>query len=253
MIDDVRAAYSDRAAEYADLLGSMDVVHPLDRQLVADWAGAVSGPLIDVGCGPGHWTDFLARRGSDIRGIDPAAGFIDRARAAYPHLRFDLADAASLGVAAGSQGGLLAWYSLIHCEPDRIHVALAGLARALRRGGELLIGFVEGPELEPFDHAVVTAYRWPVPALAARVGDAGFEVIETHTRTGPDHRPHGAIRARRLDSGERRTGSGGCRGVDPAEQQPLAEGPGDGGEQVDPRRKRHERRDHGGRELQQAE
>jgi hypothetical protein len=59
------------------------------------------------------------------------------------------------------------------------------------------VGFFLGPIVEPFDHAVVTAYRWPAELLAHELEAAGFSVIETHTRTGPHERPrpHGAIQA----------------------------------------------------------
>jgi hypothetical protein len=61
-----------------------------------------------------------------------------------------------------------------------------------------LICFFIGAELEAFDHAIVTAYRWPPDALGDELRNAGFDVIETHTRTGsaPVPRPHGSILAR---------------------------------------------------------
>lgn len=62
-------------------------------------------------------------------------------------------------------------------------------------GGGLLLGFFEGPAVEAFDHAVVTAYRWPVASLAVRLDEAGFGVVDVHTRSAPEHRPHGAVRA----------------------------------------------------------
>lgn len=62
----MRAAYTRRAAEYADVLGSMTSVHPSDVQLVTSWADRITGPAIDAGCGPGHWTAHLAARGLDI-------------------------------------------------------------------------------------------------------------------------------------------------------------------------------------------
>ena len=39
-------------------------------------------------------------------------------------------------------------------------------------------------------------HMFPAQALAERLRVAHFEVIETYTRTGPGHRPHGAIVAR---------------------------------------------------------
>ncbi len=201
MIDDVREAYSRRAAEYAEVLGAMTAVHPSDRQLVTTWADDISGPAIDVGCGPGHWTNYLAERGLDVRGIDLTPAFIAHARATYPDVRFDIGDAGDLDIETGALGGVLSWYSLIHREPDEIQIPLREFARVLRPGGDLLLGFFEGQALESFDHTVVTAFRWPISKLGEELRAAGFDVIETHTRTMLDHRPHGAILARRTAIG----------------------------------------------------
>ncbi|MEC5185480.1 SAM-dependent methyltransferase [Cryobacterium sp. MP_3.1] len=189
-------AYSRRAGEYAEQLGSMASVHPLDRQLLTGWAGRQGGPVIDAGCGPGHWTGYLAERGVSIRGVDLVSGFIEHARRTYPNVSFAVGDVGALPEPAGTVAGILAWYSLIHHEPGALRHALAEFARVLRPGGELLLGFFEGPVLEPFEHAIATAFRWPVDALSAELRAAHFDVIETHTRTGPGHRPHGAILAR---------------------------------------------------------
>lgn len=198
MSSDVEAAYSDRAADYVEQLGSMSSVHPSDRQLITSWAAQVAGPILDAGCGPGHWTAYLTDQGTDARGVDQVPDFIDHARVKYPHCAFELGDFNRLPDGVGSIGGILAWYSLVHHEPSTIRVALEEFARVLRLDGALLLGFFIGPLVEPFDHAVVTAYRWPPEALANELRATGFEVIETHTRTGrhPKPRPHGAILAR---------------------------------------------------------
>lgn len=62
MASDVEASYSARADEYTEQLGSMFEVHPSDVQLVTAWAEQVDGTLLDAGCGPGHWTSYLAGR-----------------------------------------------------------------------------------------------------------------------------------------------------------------------------------------------
>ncbi|WP_430593738.1 class I SAM-dependent methyltransferase [Isoptericola sp. QY 916] len=200
------AAYAARAQEYRDLFGSMDAVHDDDRALVERWAAGLTGRVVDAGCGPGHWTDFLARRGLDAEGVDLAEPFLERARAEYPAVPFRRASLADLGVPDGSLGGVLAWYSLIHSPPEAVDgtgvdAVLAELARAVAPGGGLLLGFCRGPRVEPFDHAVTTAWFWPVDELAARVERAGFDVVETAERTDPGVRPHGAISARRRAAG----------------------------------------------------
>jgi SAM-dependent methyltransferase len=198
MPPDVEAAYSRQAADYIGRFGTMASVHPSDLQLVSSWAAQVDGPILDAGCGPGHWTFRLKEEGNEARGVDRVPAFIDHARTTYRHVRFDLASIDSLPDADDSIGGILAWYSLIHHEPSMIHCALNEFARVLRPGGSLLVGFFVGPEVEEFDHAIVAAYRWSPKALAGELRGSGFEVIETHTRTGfrPKPRPHGAIVAR---------------------------------------------------------
>ncbi|WP_156351764.1 class I SAM-dependent methyltransferase [Agreia sp. Leaf210] len=198
-MNDVSEAYSARAAEYIEALGVVEAMHPSDAALIASWGAQVDGPALDIGCGPGHWTAFLAERGLDIRGVDLTPAFIEHARATYPELRFATGSVEALDASDASLGGVLAWYSLIHHTPDAIGPALDEIARALRPGGLLLMGFFEGAVVEPFDHAVTTAYRWPVAELGERLRASGFEVIETHTRTSPNTRPHAAIVARRRE------------------------------------------------------
>lgn len=197
MTDAVQQAYDRRSAEYTELLGTMDAVHPADRALVDHWSEGITGTVLDAGCGPGHWTDYLDRRGVTARGLDLSPRFVEHARSAFPHIVFDLGSLDVIPMPPESLDGILAWYSIIHLEPSRIPAVLTEFARVLTPGGALLLGFFEGPEVEAFDHAVVTAHSWPVTALTQHLDESGFEVQETHSRTGPGYRPHGAITALR--------------------------------------------------------
>ncbi|MFT4052714.1 MAG: methyltransferase domain-containing protein [Microbacterium sp.] len=187
------AAYSARAAEYADALGSMSAMHHADRHLVETWAGAASGRVLDAGCGPGHWTAHLSRRGVDIRGIDLVPEFIARARATYPGIAFDVESIDAINEADDAFGGILSWFSTIHHEPSHLATPLTEFARTLLPGGSLLLGYFDGDEVEAFDHAVVRAYRWPASALQQALEAAGFEIIETSRRAERGRRPVGAI------------------------------------------------------------
>ncbi|MBT1677324.1 class I SAM-dependent methyltransferase [Curtobacterium aurantiacum] len=196
MTERVTRAYSARADEYAAVLGSMDTVHPEDRALVDAWAAVRDGLLLDAGCGPGHWTAHLARQGNRVIGIDAAPEFVEHARRTHDaSVDFRVGSLDALPLADGSVDGVLAWYSVIHHEPSRIGGPLEEFRRVLTPGGGLLLGFFEGAAVEAFDHAVVTAYRWPVASLVALLDEAGFDVVDVHTRTDSGHRPHGAISA----------------------------------------------------------
>jgi ubiquinone/menaquinone biosynthesis C-methylase UbiE len=193
----VRDAYAARAAEYISLFGSIEAAAKQDREYVLAWARAVNGRIIDAGCGPGQWTNFLHENGVDIEGVDPVPEFINEARRRYPDVAYRIGHADRLGVEGASLGGVLAWYSLIHTDPDQIGVVLKEFARCIRAGGSLAVGFFEGAELASFDHAVTTAYFWPVGLLSSRVEQAGFVVADVHARSDPGTRPQGAIIAQR--------------------------------------------------------
>jgi SAM-dependent methyltransferase len=157
----------------------------------------VTGPVLDAGCGPGHWANYIASRGLDVRGIDLVPTFIEHARSNYPDVRFGVGSIDEIDEPDNSLGGVLSWYSTIHHHPSRIAVPIAEFARVLRPGGGLVLGYFDGPAIDEFDHAVTRAYRWPATALQQVLEASGLEVMEVHRRTGQGYRPHGAIVCRR--------------------------------------------------------
>lgn len=191
-------AYGQRAEEYISLLGNIGATASPDRDLIRTWAHKQpAGPILDVGCGPGHWTNWLSEQGMDVEGLDPTPEFVGDAQKRFPDVRFREGLAEQLDVAESSLAGILAWYSLIHVQPDRVPGAFAEFARATKPGGGLLVGFFDGPEIEPFDHAITTAYFWPIDRLSRAIEEAGFAVAIRDTRVDPGARPHGAITAYR--------------------------------------------------------
>lgn len=193
--DVVRAAYTARADEYTALLGSVSAMDPVDVQVVCDWAARCEGLVVDAGCGPGHWTDLLTSLGAQVEGVDLVPAFIDGARSRFPAASYRVARLDDLGLPDRAAAGILAWYSLIHLEPARVPSVLQELRRCLRDDGTLLVGFFASARLEPFSHAVTTAYSWPVDDLRRDVERAGFAVRHVQVRPNPDRpdRHHGAM------------------------------------------------------------
>ena len=196
-VDVVRDAYGRWADEYADLFASTEAMHELDRKLVSGWAGGVTGRIIDAGCGPGQWTDFLSGQGCDVEGVDLVPRFVDIARSRFPGVSYRVGELTDLGVPDGSVAGILSWYSIIHTDPDDVPRILGEFARCLGDGGSLLLGMVEGARVEPFAHTVTTAYFWSIEEMSQRLADAGFQVQATDRRAD-GKRPHAAIVARRV-------------------------------------------------------
>ena len=190
-----RAAYGARAAEYTKQLGTMASVAEDDRLLVEAWAGRVDGVLADVGCGPAHWTAHLASRGHEVTGMEPVEEFVTHARRGHPEVHVEPGSFQTLPVAAVD--GILAWYSIIHTPQAEMPRLLEHVHRSLRPGGSLLLGFFAGDEVEPFDHAITTAWHWPVDALSGLLTTTGFTVVDRGTRQDPHVRRHGWIEANR--------------------------------------------------------
>lgn len=192
---DVRRAYAARSAEYIDALGDIKAMSPVDRERIATWARGVDGPVLDVGCGPGHWSGYLHELGTRVEGIDMVPEFIASARIRFPDVEFRQGRLDSLPIETESLAGMLSWYSVIHTVPVRMPGLLAEFARCLAPGGSLLLGFFEGPRVEAFAHAVTAAYSWPVDDMVRRLERAGFRIVDTRTRKDPGSRPHADIAA----------------------------------------------------------
>ncbi len=183
--EETREAYERRSADYIAMFPSISATDPQDRQLIQTWALAQSGPILDVGCGPGHWTGWLHGQGLDVQGIDPVPTFIEQARQNHPGVPFRVGRAEALGVETASLAGVLAWFSLIHTAPDLLGDTLSEFARAVRPGGELCVGFFAGPKLSTFEHPISDAYVWPVALLADVIERAGFAVTSTQSHQDP--------------------------------------------------------------------
>ncbi|MEU2033560.1 class I SAM-dependent DNA methyltransferase [Nocardia amamiensis] len=191
-----RIAYDDVAERYTELVRHQLAGQPLDRAMLAVFAELVadngSGPVADLGCGPGRITAHLATLGARVFGIDLSPRMIALARAEYPHLSFDQGSLEQLPIGDGELGGIVAWYSLIHLPPARVPQVLDEFSRVLADKGHLLLAFQTADvsdAVEAFDHKVTRAYRWAPKKLARLLTDAGFTMITRMVREPrPDER-----------------------------------------------------------------
>jgi hypothetical protein len=91
------------------------------------------------------------------------------------------------------------WYSTIHLPPKDLERMLARFHRLLAPAGMLVIGFFDSDDdVAEFDHAVITAYRWPADAFAERLTAVGFTEVERLQQQFPQRpdRRYAAIAAR---------------------------------------------------------
>jgi SAM-dependent methyltransferase len=195
----VREAYSSVWQRYVDLVDAEWRADDEDAAFVDRHLTGLSGPVLDLGCGPGHWTAHLHRLGVDVTGVDVVPEFVAHARATRPGPQFRLGSMTEVDAAEHSLAGLLSWYSTIHLPPDELDGVLAGFRRLLADDGTLVLGFFDSDDgVAAFDHKVVTAYRWPADVVAERLAQAGLVEVQRLQSQFPERpdRRYAAIAAR---------------------------------------------------------
>ena len=195
----VRDAYSVIAEQYVELFDGNRHDHEDDTAFVRRHLTGLPGPVLDLDCGPGHWTAYLHSMGVDATGIDMVPKFIAHARTAHPGPTFRLGSMTELDAPEHSVSGILAWYSTIHLPPLELERVLAQFRRLLTSSGMLVVGFFDSDdEVAEFDHKVITAYRWPVDVFAGHLAHAGFTEVERLRQRFPERpdRAYAAIAAR---------------------------------------------------------
>ncbi|GAA3858904.1 class I SAM-dependent methyltransferase [Streptomyces sedi] len=188
-LDVVRESYDRVADNYVRLVettGMGDVRRdPWLRAAIDAFAASVDGvgPVLDVGCGPGTVTGYLAERGVDISGVDLSPRMVEHARRLYPGCRFEVASATELELGEASLGGVLGWWSLFNLPREVLPRVLGRFARALRPGGCLITGTHVGEgdlrRTEAYGGVPVewTTHRWRPERLVAMVEEAGLRTV----------------------------------------------------------------------------
>ena len=188
-LDVVRDSYDRVADNYVEMVtttGAGDVrAHPWLKAAMDAFADAVAGrgPVLDVGCGPGTTTAYLAERGVDASGVDLSPRMIEHARRLHPHCTFDVASATGLDLADDSLAGILGWWSLFNLPRDVLPQVLVSFARALAPGGQLIVATHVGSDdlarTEGYGGVPVswTTHQWQPEQLTELVEQAGLRPV----------------------------------------------------------------------------
>ncbi len=140
------------------------------------------GPVLDVGCGPGTVSAYLAERGVLVSGVDLSPRMIHHARRHYPHLDFAVGSATTFHAEPASLGGVLGWWSLFNLPRHLLPGVLGSFAEALVPGGQIVIGTHVGDDdvvrTEAYGGVPVawTTYLWRPEQLSRLIEGAGLEI-----------------------------------------------------------------------------
>jgi TDG/mug DNA glycosylase family protein len=139
-----------------------------------------SGPIADLGCGPGWYTGAL---GDGAIAVDAALAMLRRTREVAPSALLVQADLQALPLRRGALGGAWARNSYVHVGSVDVPMALADLHRALRVDAPVELTFFggerEGRDVFPDDDFPGRWFStWSAERLEDVVRGAGFELHE---------------------------------------------------------------------------
>lgn len=159
--------------------------HPIPERVRAAAESTQKGRALDVGCGTGDTSIFLAGQGWDVTGVDFVQRALDRAKskaaAAGVRVNFVRADVAELDQAGIGDGfRLIVDSGLLHGLPDDVRDAyVRHLGRLAAPGATLIIGaFPTGGNGKPrgIDRAEIERRftpEWEVRSAGAQQGISG--------------------------------------------------------------------------------
>ena len=182
--------YNKTAKNYAEkFIDELNHKH-LDRILLKCFVdeNINKGKLIDLGCGPGQTTKFIADQElTEIIGIDISEEMINVARSVNPHLHFETGDILKLEYPDKTFGSAVAFYSIVHFDHEEISRMFKEVKRVLKEDGQFLFSFHVGEDIVHLDDFLeqkvnIDFYFFDTEKIIDLVTGTGFEIIDVVER-----------------------------------------------------------------------
>jgi len=136
------------------------------------------GKILDLGCGPGHWTALIRDAGFEVDATDASEEMVRIARDEIG-VNARVATFADLS-GTGVYDGVWANFSLLHAERDAFPVHLTAVYEILKPGGAFHIGMKLGTDANR-DRLNRFYTYYEENELHDLLQSAGFEIINTKT------------------------------------------------------------------------
>ena len=187
----MQESYDKIAEEYAVRYNHELEHKPFDRQILKDFSEHVrgTGPVCDLGCGPGQIAQFLTDQGLHVTGVDLSPSMVRLASQLHPNVHFEVGDMRVLKYEDNFMAGITAFYSIIHIERDDLPSVFTEFYRVLKPGGFLLFSIHLGFETvrieELWGKAVdIDFLFFSVEEMESHVLSSGLEIVKISER-GP--------------------------------------------------------------------
>ncbi len=187
--DAIRQSYDRIVDEYARRIHRELEGKPSDRDILSRFAKTVegSGEICDLGCGPGHVTQYLHSRGVTVFGLDISTRMVEQAQRLNPGMRFQSGDMFRLDIPDGALAGIVAFYSMVNMAPESLPALFGDVFRVVQVRGPLLLAFHIGEEAAHYDelwgHGICLDFSiFNHQKFRRYLEEAGFEIEEMTER-----------------------------------------------------------------------
>ena len=188
-IHSVRRAYDTVANDYATYLPDTRAEASLDLAMIDAFIEAVGTGadvrVLDAGCGTGRMSRYVADRGCRVEGVDLSSNMVAMARRDHGDLVFTVGSLTDLPYPNDQFAGVMLWYSIIHTPPSGQQQIFDEVARVLRPGGHVIVGFQAGEgsrdlsqAYRQFGHEILLErHLYSADHVAARMLAAGLSEV----------------------------------------------------------------------------
>jgi len=158
----VVSAYDSIANSYTDAYAEND---DYDAKYLEEFISRLDGhTILDMGCGTGTNTNYLAKRGMEIIGVDASKNMLDIAKRFYPRIYFEKQDISHTSFEAESFDGIVLAYVINHFNQEGIVQLRNEIDRVLKKNGVLFIsahvGSTEVIVPEPLDDSIQIYFNY---------------------------------------------------------------------------------------------
>ena len=171
------ATYNQLARAYDDETADFWARFP--GEFIDEFAGRISGSVLNVGSGPGRDSVLLRDRGLEVVCLDASEAM--NAMTESRGFRSVLGNFEAMPFADGEFGGVWAYTSLLHVPKSGIDQSMKEIRRVLKVGGTLALGMIEGEFDDYRSTSGVDAPRWFAFYTKHEIEGAlirnGFEIV----------------------------------------------------------------------------
>jgi SAM-dependent methyltransferase len=147
------------------------ILRPVEVVILARYREELSHQVLELGCGAGRLTGYLAEIAAHVHGIDLSAAMVEACRARYPAVSVEVGDMRELAtIPPESYDAVVAGFNVLDVldDADRGRV-LDGIHSALRPGGELVMSSHNRAVVDRLGDPLRLRWRPPRAAIARLV------------------------------------------------------------------------------------